>query len=84
MRPSDNPRLVTTEDLEQMFRRIFLRATDQRIAALMAAFLEEVPAETVLDDGGLARADAIDEGWRERVAAWIGELKKFAGDAYPP
>jgi len=50
----------------------------------MAAFLEEVPAQAVLDDGGLTRAEAIEEGWRERVAAWIGELKKFAGDAYPP
>ncbi len=68
MRQSDKPKLVTTEDLEQMFRRKYPRATDQQIAALMAAFLEEVPAQAVLDDGGLTRADAIEEGWRETVA----------------
>ena len=84
MRQSDTPKLVTTEDLEQMFRRKYPRATDQQIAALMAAFLEEVPAQAVLDDGGLTRADAIEEGWSETVAAWIAELKDFAGDAYPP
>jgi hypothetical protein len=84
MGQSDNPKLVTTEDLEQVFRGKYPKATDQQIAALMAAFLEEVPAQAVLDDGGLTRADAIEEGWRETVAAWIGELKKFAGDAYPP
>jgi len=84
MRQSDTPKLVTTEDLEQMFRRKYPRATDQQIAALMAAFLEEVPAQAVLDDGGLTRADAIEEGWSETVAAWITELKDFAGDAYPP
>jgi len=81
---SDNPDLVTTEDLEQYFREKYPRATDQQIAALMAAFLEEVAAQALLDDGGLTRADAIEDGWREAVAAWIGELKEFAGNAYPP
>jgi len=81
---SDNPDLVTTEDLEQYFREKYPRATDQQIAALMAEFLEEVAAQALLDDGGLTRADAIEDGWREAVAAWIGELKEFAGNAYPP
>ena len=81
---SDNPDLVTTEDLEQYFREKYPRATDQQIAALMAEFLEEVAAQALLDDGGLTRADAIKDGWREAVAAWIGELKEFAGNAYPP
>jgi hypothetical protein len=81
---SDNPDLVTTEDLEQYFRETYPRATDQEIAALMAEFLEEVAAQALLDDGGLTRADAIEDGWREAVAGWIGELKEFAGNAYPP
>ena len=81
---SDQLGLVTPENLEQVFRDMYPTATDEQIAALMAAFLEEVPAQAVLDDGGLTRADAIDEGWREALAAWIGELKEFAGDAYPP
>jgi len=84
MRPSDDSEWVTPEDLEQVFRRNYPRATDQQIAALMAAFLEEVPAQAVLDDGGSPRADAIEEDWPEAVAAWVDELKKFAGDAYPP
>ena len=77
-------KLVTSEDLEQWFRDTYPGATDQDIAAFMAAFLEEVPAQAVLDDGGLTRADAIEESWPEKRAAWIDELKKFAGDAYPP
>ena len=81
---SDQLGLVTPENLEQVFRDMYPTATDEQIAALMAAFLEEVPAQAVLDDGGLTRADAIDAGWSEALAAWIGELKEFAGDAYPP
>ena len=81
---SQSEELVTTEDLEQVFRDTYPSATDQEIAALMAAFLEELPAQAVLDDGGLTRADAIEEGWSDQRAAWIDELKKFAGDAYPP
>jgi len=77
-------KLVTTEDLEQWFRDAYPSATDQDIAALMAAYLEEVPAQAVLDDGGLGSADAIQDGWPEERAAWIRELKEFAGDAYPP
>ncbi len=80
----DSRELVSTEHLEQTFRAMYPRATDQEIAALMAAFLEEVPAHAVLDDGGLAPADAIEDSWAEMVDAWIGKLKEFAGDAYPP
>jgi hypothetical protein len=79
MRRSDDQRLVTTDDLEQTFRGMYPKATDQQIAALMAAFLEEVPAQAVLDDGDLTPADAIEEGWREKVAACIDELTKFPG-----
>ena len=82
MGQSDEP--VTTDDLEQYFRGLFPSATDEEIAALMAAFLEEVPAHAVLDDGSLGSADAIQDGWPEELARWIRELKEFAGDAYPP
>lgn len=81
---NDHSELYTTMDLEEAFRGKCPMATDQQIASLMAAFLEEVPGQAVLDDGGLTRADAVEEGWAEAVAAWIRELKKFAGDAYPP
>ncbi|NUZ09119.1 hypothetical protein [Piscinibacter koreensis] len=84
MGKTDQSDLLTTEDLEEAFRSKYPSATDQQIAALMAAFLEEVPGQAVLDDGGFTGADAIGEGWPDALAAWIRELKEFAGDAYPP
>lgn len=74
--------LLDAEDLRSAFEAQFPDADDQEIAALMAAFLEDVPAVTTTDDG--AHVAQTDPAEQAAIQSWIADLKAFAGNAYPP
>ncbi|RTL35470.1 MAG: hypothetical protein EKK53_24260 [Burkholderiales bacterium] len=74
--------LYDAQDLLGAFHAQFPDANDQEIAALLAAFLEDVSPVTTTDDG--LEVEQTDADELAAVRAWISELKAFAGDAYPP
>lgn len=78
------PEGLTFGDLKNLFMERYPDISEEKLAAVIAQFIEEIPfAATITDDGLLV---AMPDGRLKMpvaVARVIDELKAFAGDAYP-
>lgn len=75
---------VTCNDLAQLFAERFPGISDEKLAALVAQFIEEIPfAAALTSDGVLVPMHEESPKMPATVMQIVEDLKAFAGESYP-
>jgi hypothetical protein len=74
---------ATFGDLETIFRERFPGIRDDKLAAIIAQFLEEIPFAAAMTDDGILAPLHDSSAMPSNIAAVLNDLKETAGDAYP-
>lgn len=75
---------VTCNDLALLFAERFPGISDERLAALVAQFIEEIPFAAALTcDGVLVPMHDKSPRIPDKVLRIVEDLKAFAGESYP-
>lgn len=76
---------IGLDELRGTLEAMMPGASEQRVAATMAVFLEEQPPDFVMSDDGVPVVPTDESFTAEEIAnynAYIAKLKEFAGEEY--